>query len=101
MFLNQIKKQWESPGVYTRPSGSESTLFNVDKDLLGIMEVPKVDGPVVALASSSVIPPDAEDFLKAEDRKEEMALRRAHQADAWAIRASTTAFFLPGLLCSG
>lgn len=93
MFLDTIRRQWASPATATRATGLEGQMFEVDATLLSLLEVPKVDAPVAALTSSSVLPPDADDALKAEDRKEETALRRAHLAGSWAVRASTSASF--------
>ncbi|XP_060537519.1 CCAAT/enhancer-binding protein gamma isoform X1 [Pantherophis guttatus] len=93
MFLEMIRRQWAAPTSAFRATGQENLLFDVDKDLLNLLQLPKVDSPVAALTSSSILPPDAEDALKGEERREETALRRAHMANSWAIRASTAASF--------
>lgn len=50
--------------------------------MIDSLQVPKVDPLVAALISSSVLPPDAEDALEAEERQEEMAIHCAYLADS-------------------
>lgn len=45
----------------------KNLLFGVDTDLLNLLKAPKVDSLVAALTSSSVLSPDREDALKAEE----------------------------------
>lgn len=52
-----------------------------------------IDRPVVALASSTITSNDMEDALKTEDRTAELMLRKAHQADAWAVKMAIVASF--------
>lgn len=68
-----IHQQWVSPATASLATGQETHLFGVNTDLLNLIQVPKVDPLVAALTSSSVLPPDAENTLRAEERREETA----------------------------
>lgn len=62
-------------------------------ELAKARQIPVVDGPVVALAFASIMPNELEDALKAEDKRAELTLWKAHQAAALAVKASTSASF--------
>lgn len=67
MFLEMIRQQWAALTSAFWATGQKNLLFGVDTDLLNLLEAPKVDSLVAALTSSSVLPPDTEDALKAEE----------------------------------
>lgn len=94
MFVDLITRQWASLGAGPNPTSAEKTIYNVAPDLAKSIQVPSIDAPVAALHSSSSLPGDPAESLRPEDRRSEQSLQRAHQAAAWAIRASTTASFL-------
>lgn len=54
---------------------------------------PTVDPPVVALSTPSVLTGPPEESLHPEDKRSEQSLVKAHQAAAWAIKASTAVSF--------
>lgn len=84
--------QWAQPGVIAAPSGNR-WLYCTGLDLEELFQIPTVDGPVATLTSSAIFPADIAEGLKAEDKKSEMALRKTHQAAAWAIRSANAASF--------
>lgn len=65
----------------------------MDPDLSKALQVTVVDAPVAALAAPSVVADSPEDALQPEDKQVEQLLRRAHQAAAWVVKASTAASF--------
>ncbi|KAK9401019.1 hypothetical protein NXF25_011733 [Crotalus adamanteus] len=94
LFLNIVQKQWEKLGSPLSPGAVERTLFNVAPSLTSLLEIPEIDEPLNSLFPKSNIPGDINEALRAEDKKIESALRRSHQASAWATRAATSmAFF--------
>ncbi|KAK9392568.1 hypothetical protein NXF25_017412 [Crotalus adamanteus] len=87
-------EQWENLGSPLSPGAVERQLFNVAPSLASLLEIPEIDEPLNSLFPKSNIPGDINEALRAEDKKIESALRRAHQASAWATRAATSmAFF--------
>ncbi|XP_060547808.1 uncharacterized protein LOC132711896 [Pantherophis guttatus] len=93
LFKEVIKRQWESPGVLSAPSGHDKKLYCADPALEALLNLPSVDPPVVSLSSSAVLSSDAVEVLKADERKTEVSFRKMHQAAAWAVKAATSASF--------
>ncbi|XP_058041200.1 uncharacterized protein LOC131199441 [Ahaetulla prasina] len=94
LFLDTIQRQWGHPGAIPTPSGSDKKMYMTDQDLEDLLKVPTVDTPIATLASSSnIIPSDAAEGLRTEDRRAELSTRKTHQAAAWAIRSATAASF--------
>uniref|UniRef100_A0A8C6X389 TATA box-binding protein-associated factor RNA polymerase I subunit D n=1 Tax=Naja naja TaxID=35670 RepID=A0A8C6X389_NAJNA len=93
LFLKVVQKQLESPTSGLNPLSTNCRFFNVGPELTKSLQVPMVDAPVAALASTSTAPCDLEDVLKAEEERIEQSLQRSHQAAAWAVKASTAASF--------
>lgn len=58
-----------------------------------LLQVPKVEKPVAALTSVALLPTDAIDCLRPDDRKAELSFCKAHQAEVWAVKAATSASF--------
>lgn len=63
------------------------------QDLSKALHVPEMDAPVAALAAPSIMANAPEEALRAEDKRAERSLRKALQAAAWAVKASTAASF--------
>ncbi|XP_058025328.1 uncharacterized protein LOC131191317 [Ahaetulla prasina] len=94
LFLDTIQRQWGHPGAIPIPSGSDKKMYTTDQDLEDLLKVPTVDTPIATLASSSnIIPSDAAEGLRTEDRRAELSTRKTHQAASWAIRSATAASF--------
>lgn len=86
-----VQRQWASPGTGPSRSSSNRKFYNVGPELARVLQMLLVDGPVAALTSSSTILNDPEEALKAEDKRMEQTLLRAHQAATWAAKVSTAA----------
>lgn len=71
LFIDVVQRQWASPGSGPSPSTNDRKYYNMAPELVNTLQVLVINGPVVALASSSVISHDPEDALKA----------------AWAVKA--------------
>lgn len=67
LFLNVVQCQWAQPGTLAMPSNNDKKLYTVDSALEDLLKLPQVDPSVQALTSSSVLPPDLLEGLKAED----------------------------------
>lgn len=94
LFFDIVQRQWNNSGAGLPPSRSEKKLYNVASDLAEILQVPMVDKPVATLTSVALLPMDAIDCLRPDDKKAELSLCKAHQAAAWAVKAVTsTSFF--------
>lgn len=93
LFLDVVQRQWDHPGSIPTLSGTDKRLYNMGPDLMELLQLPSVDGPVATLASSAILPTKIAEGLKAEDRKAEMSFRKTHQVAAWVIRAATEASF--------
>ncbi|XP_013907846.1 PREDICTED: ribosomal RNA processing protein 36 homolog isoform X1 [Thamnophis sirtalis] len=94
LFRDTIQDQWSEPGSVTSPSGSDWRLYNVAPELEKLLQWPKIDDPVAALTSPSIVPAsDYMESLNLEDKKAEASFRKTHLACAWAIRAATAASF--------
>ncbi|XP_039184041.1 bifunctional arginine demethylase and lysyl-hydroxylase JMJD6 isoform X2 [Crotalus tigris] len=93
IFRTTVEKQWTSLATLPSPSSTEKKLYNVSSSFASLLEMPSVDTPLTSLFSTSAIPGDMAEALKAEDKKFEFSLRRAHQASAWAIKAATSSSF--------
>lgn len=57
-----------------------------------------VDKPVAALTYAALLPNDVVDCLKAEKKKAELALHKADQVAAWAVKATISTSFLMSLI---
>ncbi|XP_039211541.1 exocyst complex component 3 isoform X1 [Crotalus tigris] len=94
LFFQNVQGQWESPAAQPSQSASERKMVDMPKAFGDLLEVPKVDESLAPLFSTASLPADVSDALKAEDKKSEMALCKAHLASAWAVKAVTaTSFF--------
>lgn len=94
LFLDVVQRQWAQPGSLPPSTGTERKLYDVAADLSQVLQKPEIDGLVAALHSAALIPTDAMDCLKTEDRKVELSFRKAHQAAAWVVKAAlSTSFF--------
>ncbi|XP_039221690.1 uncharacterized protein LOC120318319 isoform X1 [Crotalus tigris] len=93
VFRTIVEKQWSSLATLPSATSTEKKLFNVSSSFSSLLEVPMVDTPLTSLFSTSTIPGDIAEALKAEDEKFEFCLCRAHQASAWAIKAATSSSF--------
>ncbi|XP_039183930.1 uncharacterized protein LOC120301160 [Crotalus tigris] len=93
VFRATVEKQWSSLATFPAPNSTERKLFNVSSSFASLLEVPSMDTPLTSLFSTSAIPGDMVEAMKAEDKKFEFSLRRVHQASAWAIKAATSFSF--------
>lgn len=93
VFRASVEKQWNALATPPSPNSSEKKLFNVSPSFASLLEVPSVDIPLTSLFSTSAIPGDMAEALKAEDKKFEHSFCRAHLASAWAIKAATSSSF--------
>lgn len=94
LFSEVIQNPWTQPGSLTAPSSQDKRLYCAAPELEDMLTLPVVDAPVANLSSTSVLSTDSLDGLKADDRRAELAFRKAHQATSWAIRTATaTSFF--------
>lgn len=87
LFLDVVQRQWVQPGAYPPLSGSDNNFYNVAPCLTEALQAPTIDISVAALASSTIMSSEME------DRKAELMLRKAHQAAAWAVKATTADSF--------
>lgn len=93
LFLDIVQRQWSNPGAGLPLSRSERKLYNVAADLSEALQIHTVDKPVAALTSVALLPANAIDYLKADDKKAELTLCKAHQVAAWAVKATMSASF--------
>ncbi|XP_070605566.1 titin-like [Erythrolamprus reginae] len=93
LFLDVVQRQWAQTSVHHAASGREKQLYNVALNLTEVLQVPKIDRPVVALASPTFVSNDTDDALGGEDRKAEVTLRKSHQVASWAVKSSLSASF--------
>lgn len=65
----------------------------VEQELEELLKLTAVDVPLASLASSNILPSDAAEGFRTEDRRAELSARKTHQAAAWAIRSATAVSF--------
>lgn len=76
MFSEVVKNQWSWPGAFPNPGGNDCQFYNMEQAASQILQVPSIDAPVAALAtSSSLVAGDIADNL--EDKKGERTLQKA------------------------
>lgn len=92
-FLDMVQHQWGNLGSGPNPTGIEKRLYNMAPELANLLQLPSVDGPVAALTSATPVAMDAMETLKPEDKRVEHALRMAHLASTWVVRAASAASF--------
>lgn len=93
LFTDVVQRQWNLPGSGPVPNGLDKRLYQLAPALSNLLQIPPVDGPVAALASSSRVTGSPEDYLKPEDKRAEKTLIKSHLSAAWAVRTSTSASF--------
>ncbi|XP_070605557.1 uncharacterized protein [Erythrolamprus reginae] len=93
LFLDVVQQEWALLGPQPTLSEMDRRLYNVDPNLTAALEIPKVDSPMVALASPNFISGSTDHALGTEDRRIEVTLRRPHVAAAWAVKTSLAASF--------
>ncbi|XP_013910711.1 PREDICTED: bystin isoform X2 [Thamnophis sirtalis] len=94
LFLNVVKKQWAHLGAFPNPGENERRFYNMEQGFSQTLQLPSIDTPLVALASSSsLVTGDIADNLEEEDKIAELTLRKNFQSAAWAIKAAASASF--------
>lgn len=74
----------------------------MEAELTQARQVPTIDAPVAALASSSsIVSGNIADSLRAEDKRSELTLCKMYQSAAWAIKEASLASFFnyTSLIC--
>ncbi|KAL8207158.1 UNVERIFIED_CONTAM: hypothetical protein K2H54_046717 [Gekko kuhli] len=90
-FEDVIREEWANPGGGTSLLSLARRFYSLPDNVMEDLRVPLIDAPVVALHSGAVMPKDGENALKdAFDRKNENALKKAHEAMSLAIRSAAT-----------
>ncbi|KAL8183696.1 UNVERIFIED_CONTAM: hypothetical protein K2H54_048893 [Gekko kuhli] len=90
-FEDVIREEWANPGGGTSLLSLARRFYSLPESTMEDLKVPLIDAPVVALHSGAVMPKDGENALKdAFDRKNENALKKAHEAMSLAIRSAAT-----------
>ncbi|KAL8202884.1 UNVERIFIED_CONTAM: hypothetical protein K2H54_028560 [Gekko kuhli] len=90
-FEDMVREEWANPGGGTSLLSLARRFYSLPESIMEDLKVPLIDAPVVALHSGAVIPKDGENALKdAFDRKNENALKKAHEAMSLAIRSVAT-----------
>lgn len=64
---------------------SDKRFYNVALNLTATLQMPIIDGPMVAFSFSTIMSNDKEDALKTEDRRAKLMLRKAYQVVAWEV----------------
>ncbi|XP_060543266.1 uncharacterized protein LOC132710656 [Pantherophis guttatus] len=93
LFLDVVKRQWESPASAPLPSSNDKRNFQVSSDLETLLQIPSVDAPVAALLPNSNVPGEPDEGFRPEERRSDQVLQKAFQSSSWAIKATTTASF--------
>lgn len=93
LFVDMVQCQWAQPGSVPAPSGLDKKLYSVDQVLEDLLKLPAIDVPLALLTSPRILPSDAVEGLKMEDKRAEFSTRKTHQATAWAIKSATAASF--------
>ncbi|KAL8188485.1 UNVERIFIED_CONTAM: hypothetical protein K2H54_000343 [Gekko kuhli] len=84
-----IWEEWANPGGGTSLLSIAKRLYSLPEKTMEDLKVPLIDALVVALHSGAVLPKDGENALKGTiDRKNETALKKAHEAMSLAICSS-------------
>ncbi|KAL8221746.1 UNVERIFIED_CONTAM: hypothetical protein K2H54_074444, partial [Gekko kuhli] len=84
-----IREEWANPGSGASLLSIAKRFYSLPEETMEDLKVPLVDAPVVALHSGAVLPKDGENALKdPTDRKNETALKKAHEAMSLAIRSA-------------
>ncbi|KAL8169841.1 UNVERIFIED_CONTAM: hypothetical protein K2H54_058674 [Gekko kuhli] len=90
-FEDVIREEWANPGGGTSLLSLARRFYSLPDNIMEDLKVPLIDAPVVALHSGAVMPKDGENALKdAFDRKNENALKKAHEAMSLAVRSAAT-----------
>ncbi|KAL8169260.1 UNVERIFIED_CONTAM: hypothetical protein K2H54_041994 [Gekko kuhli] len=90
-FEDVIREEWANLWGGTSLLSLARRLYSLPENIMEDLKVPLIDASVVALHSGAVIPKDGENALKdAFDRKNENALKKAHEAMLLAIRSAAT-----------
>lgn len=76
LFLETVRSQWSSPASGPAPSSLYCKFFHVASELAGLLAVPSIDPPVLALHAPTTMPGESDELLKLEDRKTEQVLLR-------------------------
>ncbi|XP_013907084.1 PREDICTED: serine/arginine repetitive matrix protein 1-like [Thamnophis sirtalis] len=92
-FLDVVQRQWAVPGGGQVLGVNDKVFYNVAPNLLEALEMPTVDGPVVALAPLPVLSSNTDDALNPEDKRSEITLRKVYQSASWAVKSAVTASF--------
>ncbi|KAL8174810.1 UNVERIFIED_CONTAM: hypothetical protein K2H54_054170 [Gekko kuhli] len=88
-FEDVIQKEWANPGGGTSLLSVAKRLYSLPDRIMEDLKVPLIDAPVVALHSGAILSKDGENALRdAFDKKNEAALKKAHEAMSLAIRAA-------------
>lgn len=92
VFHDVMRAEWENPAKPKTTHPNFSRLYSFTQGAAKEIKVPLVDDPVNSLASTSVLPMDADGLPKDQcDRRIEQVLRRDFEASANSIRASASA----------
>ncbi|KAL8203143.1 UNVERIFIED_CONTAM: hypothetical protein K2H54_041896, partial [Gekko kuhli] len=85
-FDDVIWEEWANPGDGTSILLKAKCLYSLPEETIEDLKVPLMDALVVALHSGAALPKDGENALKdAMNRKNEAALKKAHEAMSSAI----------------
>ncbi|XP_054830377.1 uncharacterized protein LOC129326238 [Eublepharis macularius] len=91
-FHSVLKAEWDNPAKPKTYHSAFNKFYSLTPDSAKQVRLPTVDDPVSILATSSILPMDAEGVPKdPSDKKIEQALRRNYEASSAALRASATA----------
>lgn len=93
LFLDVLQRQWKNPSTGPIPNSLDRRLYNLAAEYASLLQIPVVDSPVAALASSTPSSGPAEESLRPEERKVERTVIKGHQAAAWASQAASAGSF--------
>lgn len=68
LFLDTVQRQWSQPGSITNPSGLDKKLYSVEQEFEDLLKLPVIDPPMASLTSPSILPSDAAEGLRTEDK---------------------------------
>ncbi|XP_058021153.1 uncharacterized protein LOC131189195 [Ahaetulla prasina] len=93
LFTEVVQRQWVVPGSGPFPNTIDKRLYHMAPEMSSLLQVPTVDAPVVALASSTHFTGPPEESLRPEVKRAEKVLVKGHQAVAWSVKAAASASF--------
>lgn len=94
-FYEVLRAKWTVPGYGSLLTSFAKKFCILAEATIENFKVPRVDAPVVALPSGAVLSKDRDSVLKdSVDRKNEVELKKLHEASSLTIRASAIHSYL-------